>query len=118
LILTLACYFDYVPLINGFLAHWMFQPLSALTFGAYLWHPVLIKLVAGNMEDYYNYSFIEAWQHATFFFVLAYAASTFSYCLVEKPCATMTGWLIPKKKPRPDATQANGSVSKPVERAT
>mmetsp|Transcript_49672 Transcript_49672/g.160619 ORF Transcript_49672/g.160619 Transcript_49672/m.160619 type:complete len:177 (-) Transcript_49672:303-833(-) len=96
-ILTLACYFDYLPFFNRIFAAQVFRPLSALTFGAYLSHPVIIKLIAANMTDYYTYSALDALQRATWYFVLAYGTSLVTWCLVEKPFATITGWLVPKK---------------------
>jgi len=108
LIWALACYFEYLPLTNAILSHWVLSPLASLTFGAYLWHPVIIKIIAGNLEDYYIYSPLESVQRTVFFFILAYMASVVSWCLVEKPIATISGWLVPKKKsvPRPSAVNS------------
>lgn len=97
LVWTLACYFDYVPMVNSALSHRMWTPLSSLTYGAYLVHPVIIKVVVGNAESYYTYSPIDALQRALFFAVLSYSASAVLWCMVEKPLATMTCWLIPKR---------------------
>jgi len=72
-ILTLACYFDYLPFFNRIFA------------------------AQANMTDYYTYSALDALQRATWYFVLAYGTSLVTWCLVEKPFATMTGWLVPKK---------------------
>lgn len=98
LVWTLACYFDYLPLLNSILGAPIFNPLSNLTFGAYLCHPVIIKIIAGNVDGYFTFSIGETIQRAIIFAILAYAAAIVCWCLVEKPCATMTGWLIPKKK--------------------
>merc|ERR1712226_1770532 len=58
-ILTLLCYYDYLPLINGILSHWMWTPLARLTYGAYLCHPLVIKLAAANSAAYYNFGVLD-----------------------------------------------------------
>merc|ERR1712217_658364 len=100
--LTLACYFDYLPILNAICSAPLFRPLSNLTFGAYLTHPALIKLLAANATDYYTFSPLDALGRAVWYFVLAYSAAVVTWCLVEKPFATLTGWLVPK---RPDTSK-------------
>lgn len=95
---TLACYFDYLPVINAIFSHWIFTPFATLTFGAYLAHPIIIKIIAGNLDGYMIYSALGAVERAVFVFILAYASSVVTWCLVEKPFATMSGWLIPKRQ--------------------
>jgi hypothetical protein len=106
LVLTLACYFDYLPITNAILAAPIMAPLANLTFGAYLVHPIIIKIIAGNVDGYFNFSAGEAIQRALIFATLAYASATLTWCLVEKPFATMTGWLVPKGKKRPQVPAA------------
>jgi len=98
LILTFACYFDYLPMVNAVLAHPALSPLATLTFGAYLTHPVIIKIIAGNVDGYPYMSAMDALQRAVMFAILAYSAAIVTWCLVEKPMATLTGWLVPRKK--------------------
>lgn len=100
---TMACYFDYLPCINAVFAAPVFTPLSTLTFGAYLCHPVIVKICAGNYDGYLTYTIGEALQRAIMFTILAYSAAIVAWCLVEKPCATLTGWLVPKKGKAPVA---------------
>jgi len=114
LIWTLACYYDYVPFLNAILGHRVFAPLASLTYGAYLIHPILIKIIAGNAEDYYTYSFLDSFQHAFFNAVLAYTGSVVMWCLVEKPMATFTALLVPKRRPananKPSSSGANAAA--------
>lgn len=49
-VLVLGMYFDYLPSLNRILSAPVFRPLSALTFGAYLTHPAIIKLIAANEQ--------------------------------------------------------------------
>jgi len=108
---TLACYFDYLPFTNAIFSHWIFAPFATLTFGAYLVHPIIYKIIAGNTESYMVYTALGAVQHAVFVFVLAYAVAVVTWCLVEKPFATISGWLIPKRKsaPKPPPVTAESS---------
>merc|ERR1712187_120031 len=112
LIWTLAWYFDYLPFTNAIFSHWVFAPLSSLTYGAYLIHPVIIKLIAGNAEDYYTFSPCEAIHRAIFFFVLAYGASVALWCLVEKPMASLTSLMVPKARQatKPRAATGEGAA--------
>jgi len=88
---------DYVPFINDILSHWIFSPFATLTYGAYLWHPVIVKILAGSAEDYYMYSPLDAIERTVFVVVLAYVASMLSWVLIEKPMATLTTWMIPRQ---------------------
>lgn len=98
LTLTLACYFDYLPIFNSMCSASFFTPLSNLTYGCYLMHPPIIKLLAGNARDYYTFSYADSLSRASVNLILAYTAATVLWCLVEKPFATMTSWLVPSKK--------------------
>ena len=44
-----ACYFGYLRKIDGFFAHRWWTPATRLTYGAYLCHPIVIKLFAGRL---------------------------------------------------------------------
>jgi hypothetical protein len=111
LVWTLACYFDYTPVMNAVFAHPIMTPLASLTFGAYLMHPVIIKIVAGNVDGNFRYSPGEAIQRAIIFAILAYCSAIVTWCLVEKPMATMTGWLLPKKKRRSESPTKQNAVA-------
>merc|ERR1711957_621031 len=97
LALALACYFDYLPIFNAIYSARFWTPLSNLTYGAYLMHPPIIKLLAANTYDYYTYSPADAISRACLNLVLAYGSAIILWCIVEKPCATLTSWLVPKK---------------------
>merc|ERR1719450_509742 len=96
--------------MNSIFAHPSMSPLASLTFGAYLVHPVIIKIIAGNVDGYFYYSALSAIQRAILFAILAYTSAIATWCLVEKPMATMTGWLVPKKKPQPRQEAATKSA--------
>jgi peptidoglycan/LPS O-acetylase OafA/YrhL len=114
LVLALACYFDYLPLVNAVFAARIFGPLSNLTFGAYLFHPIIIKIIAASQDGYFTYSALDGIERAMLYSILAYSVAIVSWCLVEKPFATLTVWLAPKKvsnKPAKKVAQAPGQKS-------
>merc|ERR1712072_529922 len=110
-VLTLLCYYDYLPLLNGFMAHSYWTPLARLTYGAYLVHPLMIKLAAGRSFQFYTFN---AWDIAYRFMgnaILAYSGSVLLWCLVERPCMTI---FSPARKPsnkKPSGTSSSTVVS-------
>lgn len=83
-----------------FLTLRMWEPLGKLTFGAYLVHPIVIRM-RYHSTDVTNY-------HTTFnfamdycgFLLISYVAATVLYVLVEVPSANLIAKLI-RKAPRP-----------------
>lgn len=114
LVWTLACYFDYLPLMNTIFGHQMMTPLANLTFGAYLSHPIIVKIIAGNMDEFYTYTAAESITRCMAFSILAYSVATCCWCLVEKPFATLTTWLVPKGKKKPGAKTTQTSTMSEV----
>merc|ERR1712151_719418 len=98
-ITTILCYYDYLPLVNGFLAHRMWTPLARLTYGAYLCHPIVIKMTAGNATQYYNFSGMDLFYRWFGNSTLAYGGALLLWCLVERPMMTFTSMLLKTKKP-------------------
>jgi len=99
-------------MVNAVLSHRVFGILSSLTYGAYLVHPIIIKVTAGNADDFYTYSPVEAIQRALFFSVLAYATSAVLWCLVERPFATIVDMALPKERSatKPDAPPSSAEA--------
>jgi len=99
-VITSACYYGYLPLVDGALSHWAWHPLVKLTYGTYLLHIVVIKVLAANMAGYYYYSMSEVLLRAFGHCTLAYAASVVMWCLVERPFATLVDAAMPKRQPK------------------
>jgi len=99
-VITLLCYYDYLPVVNGFLAHWAWTPFARLTYGAYLCHPIVIKLTAGNATEYYNYSMMDLMYRWLGNTILAYGGALALWCIVERPTMTYTSTFLKSKKPR------------------
>merc|ERR1712232_805653 len=112
-VITLLCYYDLIPLVNGFLAHPWWTPLARLTYGAYLVHPMVIKLAAGRSHQFYNFSMMDLMYRTAGNCVMAYMGAAALWVLVERPAMTITSALL-KAKPR----QQQAGESKPQAQAT
>jgi len=87
-----------------------FLPLSKLTFGAYLWHPIIQLVWIGSQRNfgyYYNIGFsvqcnfpLLLFLHSSHFFkvcgvfMLSYAASYLSFLLVEGPGSNLEQYFL------------------------
>jgi peptidoglycan/LPS O-acetylase OafA/YrhL len=112
-VITLLCYYDLIPLVNNFLAHPWWTPLARLTYGAYLVHPMVIKLAAGRSMGFYNFSTMDLLYRWVGNCIMAYAGSGILWVLVERPAMTMTSMLLKRKPPqaesKPPATGSNAA---------
>lgn len=88
-VITLLCYYDYVPLLNGFLSHRCWTPLARLTYGAYLVHPLIIKLSAGTAHRFYTLSSTALMARSAANALLAILGSIILWALCERPCMTI-----------------------------
>lgn len=100
IVLVLACYFDYTPVINGFLGHPVWAPLTKLTYNAYLLHPLIVNWRCGLAVQYYQFTVSQVVQNWVCDTILAFVAATVAWCLVEKPAATLTNFLLGKERAR------------------
>merc|ERR1719329_1564349 len=96
-VIAILCYYDYLPMVNGFLSHRFWTPLARLTYGAYLVHPMCIKLAAGRSLQFYTFSSWYMMYHVVFNVLMAYSGSVILWVLVERPCMTI---FSPARKPR------------------
>merc|ERR1719498_380420 len=102
-VITLLCYYDYVPLLNGFLAHPCWTPLARLTYGAYLVHPLVIKLSAANATQFYTFNSMDLLYRWTGNTVLTTLGSVALWTLCERPCMTIFSPAKKGKKAKPTA---------------
>jgi peptidoglycan/LPS O-acetylase OafA/YrhL len=99
-VLVVACYFDYIPLINSVLAHPVWAPLTKLTYNAYLLHPLIVNWRCGLAVQYYPFTVFMVLQNMACDTALAFVAAAIAWCLVEKPASTLTGFLLGKPATR------------------
>lgn len=114
-VITLLCYYDYLPIVNGFLAHRAWTPVARLTYGAYLVHPIVIKMTAGNETQYYNFSNMDLFYRWFGNTALAYGGALVLWILVERPTMSFTSMLLKSKKPAAQSTaQSSPKEEKPA----
>jgi peptidoglycan/LPS O-acetylase OafA/YrhL len=106
-VIAIACYFDYVPIINAPLSHWVWKPMAKLTYNAYLIHPILMGVYVGNAEGFQMYSVYEVIFHAWCFFTLAYICAAIMYCIVEKPFGNLCQALAGERPKERSSAGAN-----------
>lgn len=97
-VITFLCYYDYLPMVNGFLSHRFWTPFARLTYGAYLTHPMVIKLSAGTSTQFYTFSGLDLFYRFGGNCILAFSGAVLLWALVERPAMTLTSAAL--KKPR------------------
>jgi len=124
-VMTFLCYYGHVPLTNAILSHRFWTPFARLTYGAYLCHPLVIKLAGACSVQYYTFSGMDELYRMTGNAIMAYSASFVVWCYIERPMMTFTTAMIKsKKKAKPEekiaATQEKAqtdetqAINKPV----
>lgn len=97
-VVTFLCYYGHSPMTNMFLSHRFWTPFARLTYGAYLCHPLVIKLTAGCMVQYYTFSGMDLAYRMMGNAILAYGCSFLVWSFIERPMMTFTTALIKSKK--------------------
>ncbi|XP_060663280.1 nose resistant to fluoxetine protein 6-like [Drosophila nasuta] len=97
-----ACMQGYGGLANSFLASPLWQPLSKLSYCAYIFHIFFENLNSARTHTNTYFSdydvMLRFWGDFGFTVLLSYVV----YILVEAPCSTLVGWwLSDAKKPKP-----------------
>merc|ERR1712151_242146 len=108
-VITILCYYDYCPIWNGIMSHSAWNPFVRLTYGAYITHPMVIKLVAGNAVQYYTFSGMDMVYRIVGNSVCAYLLSLGLWCFIERPMTTLTTAMM-KKQPRTSQKLKGGDV--------
>ncbi|EDW05583.1 nose resistant to fluoxetine protein 6 [Drosophila mojavensis] len=99
--LVFACKYGYGGLANSFLSSPLWQPLSKLSYSAYIWH-IFIEvhnLAITRTSNYFsNYQMMLRFWHDFGFTILM---SYFMYILFEAPFAGLEMLLLPNRRPNP-----------------
>lgn len=98
--ITLLCYYGFLPLTDGFLSHRVWTPLARLTYGAYLLHPLAIKLAAGRSYQFYNFGGFNIFYRFLGNSTIAFGGAVALWALVERPMLTLTTAARKKKTSR------------------
>jgi peptidoglycan/LPS O-acetylase OafA/YrhL len=95
-VITFACYFGVVPWTDAFLSHRYWLPFTRLTYGAYLCHPMVIKLLAGREMAFYIFTYPDLFYRVCGNTLLTFSASAAVWFLIERPVMTLSSTLIKK----------------------
>ncbi|XP_017055197.1 nose resistant to fluoxetine protein 6 [Drosophila ficusphila] len=105
-----ACMQGYGGMANSFLSSPLWQPMSKLSYSAYIFHMFMETLNAGltRTNTYFgNYQvMLRFWGDFGFTLLLAFVA----YILMEAPLGNLESLLLPAKKPSPPAPKAELSL--------
>jgi hypothetical protein len=108
--ITLLCYYECLPITNEILSHAAWAPLARLTYGAYLCHPLVIKLAAGTSLEYYTFSGLDLFYRAAGNCVMAFSGAVVLWVLVERPAMSlMSGARKSTRRTVPEETQKHSA---------
>jgi len=113
-ILTFLCYYGHAPITNGLLSHSFWTPFARLTYGAYLCHPLVIKLAGGCAVQYYTFSGMDLLYRMVGNTLLAYSASFAVWCYIERPMMTFTTAMIKSKRGGKGKPEGKQNLEKPI----
>ncbi|XP_017110764.1 nose resistant to fluoxetine protein 6 [Drosophila elegans] len=96
-----ACMHGYGGLANGFLSSPLWQPLSKLSYSAYIFHMFIESLNGGMTRTSTYFSdyqmMLRFWSDFGFTLLFSYLM----HILIEAPFASLEGLLLPTNKPNP-----------------
>lgn len=97
---SVGCFAQPTSPIASFLGAGFWAPLARLTYGAYLTHPIVIKLLAGTSTEFYNWSYVDLTSRWLLNSILAYVLAAGAFLLVEKPFMNLEAKLFERRKPK------------------
>eukprot|EP01105_Mastigella_eilhardi_P017592 TRINITY_DN4044_c0_g1_i2.p1 TRINITY_DN4044_c0_g1~~TRINITY_DN4044_c0_g1_i2.p1 ORF type:complete len:466 (+),score=92.91 TRINITY_DN4044_c0_g1_i2:849-2246(+) len=96
----LPCYFGHGGIISDLLGHRLFGPLSKLTYGIYLLHPIFIMYYGWSRWQPYMYNDKEIVAFFLSAAVIATALAYLSWLILERPVANLLGLLAGRRRRR------------------
>ncbi|XP_016936646.3 nose resistant to fluoxetine protein 6 [Drosophila suzukii] len=106
-----ACMQGYGGLANSFLSSPLWQPMSKLSYSAYIFHMFMESLNAGLTRTNTYFSdyqvMLRFWGDFGFTMLLAFVA----YILIEAPFGNLESLLLPVKKPSPPVGESKSKTS-------
>lgn len=116
-VITFLCYYGHAPITNTLLSHRFWTPFARLTYGAYLCHPLVIKLAAGCAVQFYIFSGMDMVYRSLGNIICAYSCSFVVWCMLERPMMTFTTAMIKSwKGSKTSAEKTEGLRETDVER--
>eukprot|EP01136_Pigoraptor_vietnamica_P023574 Opistho-1_new@75809 len=99
-ILTIGCAAGRYGFVNWFLSLGLWTPLTRLTYGAYLVHPIIIKVVACNANQYSQYSFLSMAYWTGGNLLASFVVSAILFLAIERPFVAIEGILLKRQSRR------------------
>ncbi|KAL6077437.1 Nose resistant to fluoxetine protein 6 [Balamuthia mandrillaris] len=96
-ILTYVCAVGRGGALNWALGHYIWTPMARLTYCAYLIHPIIIVVYAGNLTRPFHYSLL----NLAYLYVanmLSYLLAYFFFLLLERPLMNLERLVLPAGK--------------------
>ncbi|ELT92628.1 hypothetical protein CAPTEDRAFT_160691 [Capitella teleta] len=91
--ITWSCIYNNNGFINKFLSCKAFIPLSRLTYGVYLFHPLLIFVIVFNHQSPIPFNDVTIMLHFITFLVLSFVAAAILNLLIEIPIQNLKKFL-------------------------
>ncbi|XP_030079935.1 nose resistant to fluoxetine protein 6-like [Drosophila hydei] len=108
-----ACMQGYGGMANSFLSSPLWQPLSKLSYSAYIWHMFMEEINARRYQSNTYFSdyemMLKFWEDFGFTILISYL----TYIIFEAPLGGLEGLLLPARRPSPKP--ANDAQPKPRE---
>ncbi|XP_032589049.2 nose resistant to fluoxetine protein 6 isoform X3 [Drosophila mojavensis] len=96
-----ACMQGYGGMANSFLSSPLWQPMSKLSYSAYVWHMFIEELNARRYQSntyFSNYEMmLKFWEDFGFTMLISYL----TYITIEAPLGGLEGLLLPSRRPSP-----------------
>ncbi|CAI4221996.1 unnamed protein product [Auanema sp. JU1783] len=108
--LTFACVSGNGGIVNTFLSWKFFLPLSRITFGAYLIHPIMLQIYNfARLQPFHFSSFLQMLRHTFEAVFVSYFMAFLIVLAFEKPFGVFDDYFIPLKEkkeeePKPQTT--------------
>lgn len=92
--LMITMFLGYGGILRTFFCLRVWQPLSKLTFGAYLVHPIVMWLVYYNQWEYLMFTYRNMWYFYFGHLIVSFSLAAILYLIVEKPTMNIEPFVI------------------------
>ena len=99
-VFSVCCFCAPAAPAAAFLSARAWSPLARLTYGAYLVHPIVVKVLAGAATSNYRWSYVDLFSRFALNVTLAYALAALAFLLVEKPFMNLEAAMFKRGKPK------------------
>eukprot|EP00041_Stephanoeca_diplocostata_P013570 m.238277 g.238277 ORF g.238277 m.238277 type:complete len:637 (+) comp19387_c0_seq3:300-2210(+) len=97
-IVTLLCVTGHGGIVNSFLSLPFWEPLGKLTYGAYLVHPIVIRIYYYQKVQLYHFTVVEQAMYFISIATISYAVAAILHVSVELPFANLAKFVMPARR--------------------